>query len=305
MDYYVPKQELAVASLIDQVADDAIPNTFSNKEEYGDFVDAILELESIRVETELTQFQTLELLVSQMFNEEIVLPEDIDVIVLAEERNGNPEYNLAQELQHRFKMKNAFVFNISGNHCANLEVAITTISKIQNKEINNVLILNSTLIGEAKDRIIGSYGLIGDAAGIMLLGSDNNNLNILHSSVQNNGLMHKGDTQNENNLIHSKYILKCVKEVLQQGNYALENIEKLIIQNANPLLYSHILTNAGLDTDKIYNANFGKYGHLDCLDFLVNLNDASKSESLKKDDLILSVGMGWAGCYVAILFSMN
>jgi 3-oxoacyl-[acyl-carrier-protein] synthase III len=182
---------------------------------------------------------------------------------------------------------------------------ISTISQIQNSDINNVLILNSTKVDSVKDRIIGSYGILGDAAGVILLSRDESRLKIINSCVENNGQLYQADPEKDNNLLHSKYLMKCVKKVMDKSDYTLEDVSKLIIQNANPLLYSYILANAGLNTDKIYNSNFGKYGHLDCLDFLVNLHDATKEQRHKRGDLILSVGMGWAGAYVSILFSVN
>ena len=302
MDYYVPNNKLNIDVLLNDIAPTQIPKTFQSKNEYKSFVNTILELDDIRVETGFSKYEMLENLMNKMFETQIIDPLAIDLIVLVDERESN-ERNIGQQLQLMFGLDNAFILNFSGNHCANMEVVLHMVARFKSADVNNVLVLNSTIIDDVNDRIIGTYGILGDAAGLLLLGTENAIVNIVDTVVINNGNLFKADVEEDNSLIHSKYILRCIKNLLIKSKLSVDEIDKLIIQNANPLLYSYILTNAGLDVDKIYSNNFGKYGHLDCLDFLINLCDLNRSNELNENDKIVSIGMGWAGSYVAILFT--
>lgn len=306
IDYYIPDEKLDIDSFIDQVSADVIPKNFNTKTAYKEFANTILALSSIKVESRLTQSEMLMMLLDQMFGASDIDPLSIDLIMLVSERAPEKENNLAQFLQFKFGMTNSFILNVSGNHCANLEVALSTASKLQSEQINNILILNSTRISSIDDRIIGSYGILGDAAGVMLVSKGPaTKLKILDSHVINNGRLHAVNMQQDNSLLHSKYILSSLRKVLGKCGVDLAGVTKVIVQNANPLLNAYVLSNAGVNTEKIFKDNFGRHGHLDCLDFLVNLKDSCENDSLAAGDLILSLGIGWAGTYASILFSKN
>jgi 3-oxoacyl-[acyl-carrier-protein] synthase III len=303
MDYYVPKTHLGINDLIDRMSDNAVPRLFNGKEEYKLFANAVLDLRTVKIEQQMDEYEMLRILVEQMFDKISIDPSSVDMIVLLSERRTSQ--NLAQLIQFKFEMSNAFVLNLSGNHCANFDVAISTLARINAHEINNVLILNATLIPDIDSRIIGTYGVLGDAAGVMLLSKQDVALSIVDACNINNGRLYEANVQQDNTLLHTKYMIKCLSTLINKGSLKITDLKKVVVQNANPLLNAHIITHAGIDSSKIFDSNFGKHGHLDCLDLLVNLQDVMNSSELKQGDRILSLGMGWAGSYSSILFSKN
>jgi 3-oxoacyl-[acyl-carrier-protein] synthase III len=305
IDYYIPETELPIGELVRQLNVERIPKNYGDRADYQAFAEAILQLQSIRVEARHSATEMLSGLLTRMFESHVVAPGNIDMIVLVREPRGTTGNNIAQELQFRFGMKNAFILNVSGNHCANIEVAIATVTHIRDADINNVLILNATITPDVNDRIIGSYGIMGDAAGVMLLGRECGVLSIKDTYVTSNGRLYEANVEQDNAMLHAKYLMKCVRGVLEKSEIKLSGIGKIVVQNGNPLLNAHVLTSAGLGVGKMYKRNLGKYGHLDSLDFLVNLKDICNDEEVKSGELILSLGMGWAGSYASLLFSKN
>jgi 3-oxoacyl-[acyl-carrier-protein] synthase III len=305
IDYYLPADTIDVNEFVDQLRTETIPKSFSDREEYKTFATTVLELKRVRVENKLTGSEMLSALLETMFKKNELDPLAIDLIVMVSERPVSGDKNLAQFLQYKFGMNNAVTLNMSGNHCANLDVIVSIIATLGSVNIKNVLILNSTLVLDADQRVIGTYGILGDAAGIIVLSSDVSIFSIVDYYLMNSGRLHAADVEIDNTLLHSKNILKCIRALTHKTQIRVDDIKKVVLQNANPLLNARILSNAGIDPDKIYTYNFGRYGHLDCLDFVVNLTDLYRSPELRSGDLILTLGMGWAGAYASILFSRN
>lgn len=306
MDYHIPERQMIMTDFVEAIDNRFLPTAFADKHQYLAFIDAILELKSIRVEESRTSVELLSMLLMRMVEEKVIKPSEIDLIVLIDEQCKEGKKNIGQLLQFQFGMKNAYVMNISGNHCANMEIAISTVTMLESPRMNNILLLNATLANSHHERIIGNYGILGDAAGLMLLSKNETSLRIHGSSVANNGRLHVADVAVDNSLLHAKYLLKCVRNVFEENQLQIEDVAQIVVQNANPLLNTHVLTSSGLGIDRMYRNNFGKYGHLDCLDFLVNLKDlTSDPTTVKTGDRVLSLGMGWAGSYSSILFSKN
>ncbi len=82
-------------------------------------------------------------------------------------------------------------------------------------------------------------------------------------------------------------------------------MEKIIIPNSNTLLVSQCLAAAGLKGDKLFMDNQGKYGHMDTVDFVINLKDLIESGTYKREGCIFSFGTGSTGTYISTLLSFD
>lgn len=307
IDYYLPTEELSISSLLSQIKNESVPNSFKNKEDYEEFVKEELCLNSVRVETQLETYDMIDNVLSKMFESAVVKPEEVKLLLLAQEKGVKEKNNMAQYLQYKFKMKNAFVLNVNGNHCANVQVALNMANSIYSGDnsINKIAIISSSSKKQEliDNRIIGSYGILGDAAGVVLLEQDSYKATMKDSVALNNGIFYKANSDDENFLLNCKYAQKCLEKIAQRNSITDEDISQIIIANSNSLMTEQIINSVGLDIDKIYRGGFGKYGHLDCIDFIVNLSDFLNSNYEKRKH-ILVYNSGLAGSYVSSLLSV-
>lgn len=306
--YYIPENRVPVEDIINRVSDKHIPAVFTSKEAYIDFIKNELKVHTIRVEELMNDREMLTNTVEQFFTDGAAEPDEIDLIIVAQEEDQRQQANPGQFIQYEFELANAYVLNVSGNHCANIDHALTLASHLanSNNHINNILILGNVKIANPVGRLVGTYGILSDASGAMLLKKDAKGLCLKDSRMLSAGRFYEVNLNRDDSLILCKYYVKTLKELLQQADVLPHQVAHIITQNANPLLTNQCLEMAGLDIEKIFTANQTKYAHLDCLDFLVNLKDLSTTiDSTKKEGFILSFGTGWAGSYIASLLSYN
>lgn len=305
LDYYVPQEKLLIADFLAGIDETSLPPRFKNKTVYEKFIDSVLELKSIRIENQRAEPEMLGFLLERMFDRHDIEPEDIDMIILAQEPALSQMRNLAQFIQYSYKMNRAYVMQTCGNLCTNIEITLDMACSLINsrQDLNNILIIGAIKVEEPELRILGTYGIYGDGAGIMLINNRDCKIQLLDNEILCDGSFYKLDLNADNTTIHSQNYLTSINGLIGRNSLEDEMIDKIIIQNANPLLVSQCINAAGFDNDKIFSENFGKYGHLDCLDFLVNLKDAAVNDPESGENLILSIGIGWAGTYVSSLLS--
>jgi len=308
IDYYIPPEQLSIERFVECIDDDAVPGGFSGKEEYQEFINEILRLKNIRVEKKLSEIEMLDLLLADLFAKENLLPpSEIDIILVAESESSFPRTkNLGQYLQHRHKMDNAYVMNLSGNYCANIDFAVSTAHRLLtgDRTIRNILVVSVCKIKDLSKRIVGSYALLSDAAGIMLLSQEDAMVTEVNNNMISNGLLYDSSLNEDNSLLHCKYYIKCLVDLLNKNGLTNRDIGCIIIQNANMLMISQCIASIGLDTGKIFHNNLGRYGHMDCLDYLVNLKDAIEGNH-HKNGRILTFGTGIAGNYIASVLEVS
>jgi len=303
LDYYVPDNVLPLNELMDEISDERIPMDFHSKKEYSAFCTKELRLKDIRVEPKLKDFEMLEILLNRLFDMEMK-PKDIDAIIFAQERFNYMQENIAQYLQYEYKMNNAFIMNVSGSHCSNIELAMLMGKSIlaDNQNFHNVLIISVQKILEHSKRIIGKTALLGDGAGLLVLSRDKSNIQVKDISIINNGYFYD-PTRNENNfLLQYKWAHKSLDSIFKRNNIKPDEIKKVIVQNINPYADESYLKKYDIHQERIFEENIGKYGHLTCIDFIINMKDFYEKKELAEGSLVISYSMGWAGSFVTSLF---
>ncbi len=305
LDYYLPKEKKSIVDIITEMDDSVVPPMFSSKKEYQDFTKLILDIQEVRVEEAKEDIEMLDTLMESMFLSLSVKPEDIDLLITTKETQQVSIENTVKYLQNKHKMKNARVMNISGNHCANIPAVWDILEGMNSGDVKNVVIVNGYKCKSVSDRILGAYGILSDGAGIMLLQKGEGVCSLLDTVSLSNGALFNVDMNKDNSLLHYKYMLTSLKKLLDRNQQHRELIKIIIPQNANILLLSNVVMEAGLDTRKIFTDNMSVCGHIDSLDFIINLKDILQNKSLKKGDKILILNMGWAGSYFSSLLSIN
>lgn len=299
LDYYIPNNKITAEYFIENLKDTEIPKMFEDKDSFSFFIEDILELEAITVENQLSDKEMISGLINKMFETDNIDPLDIDAIIFAQEPDRVQSKNIGQWVQHEFKMRNASIINISGNHCANIEHALKFATDVlnANNDTENILIITANKIEQLKDRLVGAYAVLGDSAGIMMVSKNDVKIRLKEYNSVHNGSFYEPNMDEDNSLILCKYYIECISGLLE--NTSKEIIDNIIVQNANTLLIEQCFNNLGIDSSIMYLENKGKYGHLDCIDFIMNLQDLTKNQSGNKPINILTFGTGWAGSFVA------
>jgi 3-oxoacyl-[acyl-carrier-protein] synthase III len=298
LDYYLPSGRLHFNDHIDFF--NTNKEHFDTAQKFIDYSKNALGLESVAVETDKTLEEMVTSLLDISISKCIIVPNEIDYIIVAPDLDSQlPDFG--SFVQKKYKMDNATLIRSSGDFCVNIDVSIGVASQILNKEKNKkILILaGSKLEVSLEERIVGGYGVMGDAAGIILMSGEANK-GILKINQQNilfepeNGV---NALQEGSAFVHLKAYIKCMKALNDLNN---DCIEEIILHNANHLLMKEALTYVGLDTSKIDTINQKKYGHLGTADLILNLK--TNLDNNHDNGRILTLNLGISGTYAATIF---
>lgn len=310
IDYFVPERRLRVDRIFECLElEGQIPANFDTKEDGVGFFSGLLNLSSVSDGGSMSESEMLEPLLSKFFDTSLVRPEEIDLLILVDDQmdRGSRPANFAHYIQHTYKLKKANVLVFSGNHCSNLEhVVVYSESMLKAGLVKNVLAVAVNKIVKASDRLVGNYAVMGDGAGMIYLENDSERgIELRGQYLFTNGLLHESTAMDtDNSLLLMKNYMLCLSGLLKKNNIKANAVKNVIIQNANPLLISQCLLSVGFKSDQIYADQFASYGHLDCIDFLVNLKSLA-TNSLKSGHSIVSFGLGPAGSYIGLYLQIK
>lgn len=307
IDYYVPPTRISICDLSAAIADkDLAKHGFDSKNSFIDHCRDNLEMESFCYEADLSPEKMISNLIQIFFDSTQLKPEDIDIIIVAQESYNYNFSNLGQYIQYQFKMRNAYVFNISGTGCINLETTlrITKCLLQSEKDISKILILCPQKIEGIATRVIGRFAVLGDGAAIALIDNAGKTATITDTYITANGLFYDM-SMDRNFLVHYKQACDSIAYLLSRNHLTFGEIEKIIIPNANYGVFATYFEKFNVPQGKIYRELIGRYGHLPNIDFLINLKSIQESGLVNANDFVFSYGFGWAGNYQSTLLKMG
>ena len=216
-------------------------------------------------------------------------------------KRGSRMANLAQFIQYTYAFKKADVLVLSGNHCANMEYAINYGELLlKSGEITSILIIGINKVTNYADRVIGNYGVLGDAIGIVLLNSDTSaGIKVNGGFSLTNGIFYEADIDKADPILLYKHYMICISGMLKKIKLKPSSFSEVIIQNANYFGIMECLKGLGFNANQVNLDNITKYGHMDCIDFIVNLKTIL-SKKPKISTNILSFGNGTAGSNICL-----
>jgi 3-oxoacyl-[acyl-carrier-protein] synthase III len=298
-EVFVPEERVAVSEIINDYEGDQIPGA-GTKVAFSDFMSKTMGLQSVS-KSNISCQEMVENTIDHFLKRGLVNPNDIDMlVVLQEPTTGNP-INFGQHLVHKFGLQNSATITMGGNHCANIEVALPMLMRSHYK---NVLVVCGITEKGLSDRIYGAFGIVGDAAGLTWLSASTRLAELISFEHKVNPALYQGQT-GDSPVIENFKLYTTVLDTLKAkspADYAA--IKKIIIQNANPLLPTQIVGMKGLDKNKIFKDNLGRYGHLGPVDSVINLRDVFATGDLESGDKILSLTTGLYGSLAANIFEV-
>lgn len=241
----------------------------------------------------------------------------IDLIILA---SSTPDdlFGSAGEIQHRIGAVNAAAFDITAA-CSGFTISLITATQFINNGIyNTVMVIGADVLSkwiDWSDRT--TCILFGDAAGAVILQKTNTNF-ILSSKIQTDGTQNKqltlkSQTKIVNNndklsLYNRDYkfiemngrevyrfaiskLPKAIKDCLSEAQTSIEDIDWLLLHQANQRILDAIANKLNLAKSKII-YNLDKYGNTSAASIPLALDESVSEGNIKKGDKIIMAGFG-------------
>ena len=231
-----------------------------------------------------------------------LLPNDIDMIIVATSTPERKFPSTAVLLQNNLKIEQGFAFDINAA-CTGFVYALDIADKyIQSKVAKNILVVGSEKMSSLldwKDR--NTCVLFGDGAGAVIL-SESSKPGILSTSIGSNGsykdlltvnidpefIEMKG---NDVFKIAVKTMGKLAVSTLEKNNMTIDQIDWLIPHQANSRIINAIAKKISLPSEKII-LTVNKHGNTSAASIPLAFDDAYHSGSLNEGNLIMLEAFG-------------
>jgi 3-oxoacyl-[acyl-carrier-protein] synthase III len=174
----------------------------------------------------------------------------------------------------------------------------------QETDPTTILVIAGTKLGDGFDiRVVGSYGVMGDAAGFMIMSNNKEQAvaEVLGQETVTKGVLYNADLAKDNTILHFQSYSESVKKVLAKAQLTAADVSQVLLHNANQMLVTETLKSCGIKPDKVDKTNHKKYGHLGTVDLVMNLHTNIENAPANQE-VLLSVNLGVVGTYVSTLY---
>jgi len=251
---------------------------------------------------------------------------DIDIIIVATVTSDFAFPAVSNLLQARLGIKGITAFDINAA-CSGFLYAMQIADKmIKSGAFNTALIIGAETLTRLTDwRDRNTCVLFGDGAGAMVIGkSEKNHIQDIITGSQ-------GDTEmllycknpelkdphinavSKQDHIHMKgrevfkfatrIMPKTVNDLLTRNNIGIDDLNCIVAHQANMRIIDKSARDLGVDMSKMY-VNINKYGNTSAASVPIAIDEAIKTNFLKKGDLFITVAFGggltWAGALIEL-----
>lgn len=306
LDSYIPEDEILFEAH-SHFFDTQKNEVFTSSEAFYKFSNEVLQLSSVRHEKQLSLEEMLMRILDKNVEAGHIDPDAIDYIIVANDFNHQLK-NFGHYVQAEFEMQNAQTFHLTDNYCVNIDLAINLAAQLVRNasEEKQVLILTGLKLHDnLEGRIVGNYGVLGDAAGLMVVSNvkDKASYEVVAQSVVTQGSLYDMDYSRDNTILHFQSYSKALQQLFREAKIPTEEISKIVLHNANHLLIEQVLSANGVAAALIDKENQNLYGHLGATDLILNLKTLQKAKSMHN---VVSLNLGFVGTYAATLYrSLN
>lgn len=239
-------------------------------------------------------------LVEQFLEETGINPEDVMFISYTNpavllSRDG---INIPYLIKEQYKMRNASVF-VLDQDCASTVYTSGLLSYYLDKHQGKyALILSANIVNSLAERYVG-FTAVGDACGIMALGSKPAEFYIVDFNARSNGeysyFEYLGKTNRLSGINLIKHAVRTIHELVERNNIQIPEIACLIPPSTSISHYSLFSQILDMSVEKIFLDNVSKGGHLGDVDTIRNLHDCNNANRLRSGDFVLLHASGSKG----------
>jgi 3-oxoacyl-[acyl-carrier-protein] synthase-3 len=244
-------------------------------------------------------------------------PRDLDLIILA---TSSPDdlFGSASQVQYLLGAEKAVAFDLSAA-CSGFVFGLVTASQfIRTGTYRNILLIGADVLSrwvDWSDR--RTCILFGDGAGAVLLQASEDQDQLLGFELRSDGkgnpllnLSHNSQTQGYDNITMNggevyRFAVKSVPEVLDKAlfkaNLTVDDINWLILHQANQRIIDSVQSRMGIDTEKVI-SNLSNYGNTSADSIPLALDESVRSHKIKPSDIIATAGFGAGLSWGAAIF---
>ncbi len=305
-DYYLPSNLVSTEDYLASLTDLEMPNNCTREEYYQQVIDQT-KVKSIAIEKQYNLVEIFSKLIEKLLNNNNVEPDKISQVIytrpgnlcydMIEKKyrrynNNNQCVNIGYYLIEKFKFRNANLIIINGKCTSTIQGISLANDHIKSSSEKYSLILTPNMESNNESRQ-SEHHIIGDGAGVMLIGNDNKNKKF--SIVDNNYI---SDGLSSYYYYHKKEYPKVpfnvknrpLKKILNDNNIALTDIRMCITVNSNAKLLEHLYGITSYENIYIKNIPYG--GHIADVDLIRNFTDANNSIEFNGGDYLLLFALG-------------
>lgn len=251
---------------------------------------------------------------------------EIDLIIVATTSPGNLVPNTACEVQSLIGASHATCFDLNGA-CTGFVFALNTAQAYLAQGIyRNALIVGAECLSNLTDWTDRSTCILfGDGAGAAVLRaveegryaqvtySVGSKGSVLACASRNKRILEAGmdsEAENPKSFLHMdggevfkfavSKIPEAIKELLQQEQTAVEEIDYFILHQANARIVSAVAKRLGLDLDR-FPMNIAEYGNTSSASIPILLDELNRAGKLKRGMKLVLAGFGGGLSYGASL----
>jgi 3-oxoacyl-[acyl-carrier-protein] synthase III len=246
-----------------------------------------------------------------------IVVQDLDLIILA---TSSPDdlFGSASQVQYLLGAERAVAFDLSAA-CSGFVFGLVTASQfIRTGTYRNILLIGADVLSrwvDWSDR--RTCILFGDGAGAVVLQASADQDQLLGFELRSDGkgnpllnLSHNSTTKGYDNITMNggevyRFAVKSVPEVLDKAlfkaNLTVDNIDWLILHQANQRIIDSVQTRMGIATEKVI-SNLSNYGNTSAASIPLALDEAVRSHKIKQSDIIATAGFGAGLSWGAAIF---
>ena len=251
-----------------------------------------------------------------------ILPEEIDLILLATSSPDSCFPNGACEVQAKLGAVNAACYDISAA-CTGFVFALSTAHAFISAGIyKTALVIGADVLSTQNDCTDReTCVLFGDGPGAAVVRADETGILGLnmHSNGEKGGVLTCGSRSNGNFLLGRKPELgymtmdgqevfkfavkkvpECMNEVLRETGYTTQDIDHFVVHQANFRIIESIAKRLKVDVDK-FPANMERYGNTSGASVPILLDELNRKGQLKRGEKMILSGFGAGLTWGAIL----
>lgn len=252
--------------------------------------------------------------------------EDIDLVLVATVTPDNAFPGVSQLLQHRLGLNEVMAFDVNAACSGFLYVLNIADKMIKSGAYNNALIVGAetlTRLTDWSDR--NTCVLFGDAAGAMVIGrSETDKIKdvICGSRGDDEGQLicknvdikdpHVNAVSKQDHIhMNGREVFKfatrimpsTINDLLDRNNLTKEDLDIVVAHQANERIIDKAARDLDISMDKMF-LNIGKYGNTSAASVPLAIDEAIRTNRLKKGDLFATVAFGggftWGGALIEL-----
>jgi 3-oxoacyl-[acyl-carrier-protein] synthase III len=303
LDCYIPETKLNLADCPD--LEDGSGRYFASSKDFLKYANTVLRLDNVRVEQRLDLESMVMVILDQYVQRRGADARSVKYVIIATDFSDAVK-DIGHRVVQRLATPRSTVLRVADNYCVNIDIAIglaTTLLRAEETPSRAVIISGMKCGNGLKERVVGTYGVLGDSAAITVLSNEEGSqlAEVRGQAVVSRGELAEMNLAKDNTLLHLQSYSICLRELLKKSDLLPSKVDQVVIHNANELLILQVVKSCGINMRVVNNSNQGKFGHLGSCDLVLNLKTI-----LEQDDRairnIVSLNLGVIGTYVSTLF---